>query len=67
MDARKPSSLVHYFDPILHSVPCGSPGFSEPSTKHARGVTCRECVAFLRTRAASPAAARVPGGDAHVW
>jgi hypothetical protein len=65
MDARKPTSLVHYFDPILHSIPCGSRGFAEPSTKHARSVTCPECRDHLRARTAPPPAAT--SGDAHVW
>ena len=52
MDARNPTTLVHYFDTLLHSVPCGSPGFEQRSTKHSRSVTCPRCVALLRARTA---------------
>jgi hypothetical protein len=66
MDARHSTSPVHYFDPILHSIPCGAPGFAEPSTKHSRSVTCQACVAFLRART-TPAPAAHASGDTHAW
>ncbi len=57
---------VHYFDTVLHSVPCGAPAYAERSTKHARSVTCTACVAFLRARTA-PAQSAGLGDASHAW
>lgn len=44
--------LVHYYDTESHRVLCGTRTAEDHSTKHARGITCSECIALLRERAA---------------
>lgn len=43
--------LVHYYDAERHQVLCGTRTTEDHSTKHARGVTCVDCIARLRERA----------------
>jgi hypothetical protein len=50
--------LVHYYDTESRRILCGARTAEDHSTKHARGITCSECIALLRERA-SPA---VTGG-----
>jgi len=52
--------LVHWYHTDTHRIACGAPGQSN-STKHARGVTCRACLALL---ADARAAQHVPAEPA---
>ena len=45
--------IVHSYDVERHAVRCGAAG-SPASTKHARGVTCPECLRLLETAGAPP-------------
>jgi hypothetical protein len=45
-----PTALVHYYDTQSHRIACGVSGLDHRSTKHARQVTCRACVALLGER-----------------
>jgi hypothetical protein len=38
--------IVHWYDTEEHRIACGAPGQSN-STKYARGVTCRACLALV--------------------
>lgn len=60
-------SVVHYFDPNRHSVPCGVAGFAERSTKHARQVTCPACMAALHDDSPSAAQASAHEDASHAW
>ena len=39
--------LVHWYDTQGHRIACGAPGHLN-STKHARAVTCTECLEAAR-------------------
>lgn len=45
--------VIHSYDVEHHAVRCGAPGHPT-STKHARGVTCPECLRLLAAAAATP-------------
>ncbi len=45
--------LVHSYDVERRAVRCGRPGQAE-STKHARGVTCPECLRLLAATTREP-------------
>jgi hypothetical protein len=51
--------LVHYYDTESHRVLCGARTADDHSTKHARGITCSECIALLHERAAAASSAGV--------
>jgi hypothetical protein len=38
--------IVHSYDTERHAIRCGAPGQAS-STKHARGVTCPDCLRIL--------------------
>jgi hypothetical protein len=40
-------AAIHCYDTHTHRIVCGAPG-QIGSTKHARDVTCAECLALLR-------------------
>jgi hypothetical protein len=50
MDALTPVTLIHFYDTRSHLIACGASGVEHHSTKHARQVTCRACVALLGER-----------------
>ncbi len=61
-----PTALVHFYDTRSHRIACGVSGLDHRSTKHARQVTCRACVALLGERpflapVADPAASGAAG------
>jgi hypothetical protein len=47
--------LVHYYDTELHQVLCNTRSAEDHSTKHPRAITCTDCIAVLRERAAAAA------------
>lgn len=49
--------LVHYYDTLEHHVLCGMRTAEDHSTKHRRGITCRDCLALLREQGAAGASA----------
>jgi hypothetical protein len=51
--------LVHYYDTESRRVLCGTRTAEDHSTKHPRGITCSECIALLRERAAAAASSGV--------
>jgi 3-hydroxyisobutyrate dehydrogenase-like beta-hydroxyacid dehydrogenase len=42
----EPHRLVHWYDTERHRIACGAAGQSN-STKHARSVSCAECLALV--------------------
>lgn len=56
--------VVHYFDTAVHHIACGVPGFDR-STKHARAVSCKACIALIRHPAAEHAEPADAAGQAH--
>ncbi len=55
MEKRTSDRLVHYYDTELHRVLCGARKADDHSTKHARAITCGDCIALLRERAGAGA------------
>ncbi len=55
MNAPNAEPLVHFYDTLLHQIPCGVRGVEHRSTKHARSVTCQACVSLLVERRAAEA------------
>ncbi len=51
MEKQMTDRLVHYYDVQRHQVLCGTRTSEDHSTKHARGITCSDCIALLRERA----------------
>jgi hypothetical protein len=45
--------VVHSYDTERHAIRCGAAG-QMSSTKHARGVTCRECLRLLADESVVP-------------
>lgn len=43
----RPTPIVHHFDVEEHRITCGVRGAEHRSTKHARAVTCEDCVDLL--------------------
>jgi hypothetical protein len=54
--------LVHYYDTQRHQVLCGTRTAEDHSTKHPRGITCRDCIALLRERAGTSSGAAASSG-----
>lgn len=50
MEKQTIDRLVHYYDTERHAVLCGTRTAEDHSTKHPRGVTCRDCLTLLRER-----------------
>jgi hypothetical protein len=57
-------AVVHCYDTRTHRIVCGAPGHIG-STKHARDVTCGECLAILREAAGSTLPTHEDGTATH--
>jgi hypothetical protein len=55
MSALTSNPVVHFYDPAVHRIACGVPGFDR-STKHVRAVSCPACVHLLHESAADRSA-----------
>ncbi len=61
MEKQAGYRLVHYYDTERRQILCGLRRAEDHSSKHARSVTCSECIALLRARADASAAAASTG------
>jgi hypothetical protein len=66
MTKQTSERLVHYYDTDHHRVLCGTHTPEDHSTKHPRGITCRDCIALLREQGAAGASAPAAGSEAGV-